>query len=116
MISLRSYIVFSTQGGFKDSQQILLRCRNGLEHRKQKEEYLRQEEAKRQTEEKIKEIVDECKKQYAAGTIKTQEDLAQCAQELASLDPLNADISAIKLEIMEKENLRQMEEQKKARF
>ena len=107
---------FSTQGGFKDSQQILLRCQNGLENRKQKEEYLRQEEAKRQTEEKIKEIVDECKKQYAAGAIKTQEDLAQCSQELASLDPLNADISAIKLEIMEKENLRQMEEQKKLAF
>ena len=107
----------SPMGYFKDSQQLLIQCQNALENQRHKEEYLAQEKAKKETEEKIKKIVDECKKQFAENKIQTEDDLNQCAAELlGGLDPANTDISTIRMEIAEKANLKMLEEQKKETY
>lgn len=107
----------SSSGYFKDSQQVLIQCQNALNNQMQKEEYLVQEKLKKETEAKIQKIAEECKKQYAEKKIKTEEDLNRCAAELlGGLDPANADISAIRMEIAEKSNLQLLREQKQAAF
>lgn len=107
----------SSAGFFKDSQQMLIHCQNALESQKQKEEYLAQEKIKKETEAKIEKIVEECKKQFAENKIKTEEELNQCAAELiGGLDPGNADISTMRMDIMEKANIKLLEEQKKASY
>ncbi len=109
--------ILSPVGYFKDSRQILLNCRNGLERQRQKEERMAQEKIKRETEERIKKIAEDCKKQFDEKKIQTEEGLNQCAEELlGGLDPANADISAIRMKIQEKASLKLMEEQKKAAF
>ena len=108
---------FSSVGYFKDSQQILMQCQNAFESRKQKEEYLAQEKERKETEAKIKKIADQCKKQFAEKKIQTEKDLDQCAAELlGGLDPANAEISAIRMEIAEKLNLKFLEEQKRQAY
>jgi len=107
----------SPSGYYKDSQQILISCQNGLERQRQKEEYLVREKLEKETEAKIKEIVNECKKQFAGGKIQTVEDLDQCAAELlGGLDPTNAEIFAIRMEIEEKANLKLLEEKRRATY
>ena len=108
---------FSSVGYFKDSQQILMQCQNALESQKHKEEYLAQEKAKKETEAKIKKIADQCKKQFSEKKIQTEEDLDQCAAELlGGLDPANAEISAIRMEITEGAYLKFLAEQKRQAY
>ena len=108
---------FSSVGYFKDSQQIFIQCENGLKSQRQKEEYLAREETRKKTEEKIKKIAEKCKEEYSAKIIKTVEDLNLCAAELLEgLDPGNSDISAIRVEIEEQENLKLLKEQKQAEY
>ena len=103
----------SGKGYFKESQQILNQCQTGLENQRQKEEYLAQEKIKQETEKKIKAMASKCEKEYAENKIQTVEELNHCAEELLSLDPANAEISSIRLQIEEKASLKALEEQKK---
>ena len=64
----------SSSGYFKDSEQVLIQCQNALDRLKQKEAYLEQEKIRKQTEARIQEIVDRCKKQYSKKIIQTVED------------------------------------------
>ena len=73
----------SPSGYYKDSQQVLISCQNGLERQRQKEEYLAREKLEKETEAKIKGITDECKKQFTDGKIQTEGDLDQCAGRAA---------------------------------
>ena len=104
-------------GYFKDSQQILSQCRLGQENQKKMEERKAQEEQRREIAEKIKKIVEKCKKEFAENKIRTEEELNACAAELISgLDPMNTDMAAIKMQIMERENLKSLEAEKQAAF
>ena len=107
----------SSGGYFKDSEQILIQCQNALDRLKQKEEYLEQEKIRKQTEARIQEIVDRCKKQYSKKVIQTVEDLNKCAEELlGGLDPANSEISSIRMEIEEKERLELLALQKREAY
>lgn len=103
---------------FKNSQEIFRDCHRGLKLQQEKEERLAQEKRAKETQGKITKIVNECKKQYAEKKIKTEEDLNQCARELlvGGLDPENSEISSIKMEIMEKSNIKALQEQKKENY
>ena len=107
----------TSSGSFKESAQLLISCEEGLARQRQKEEALAREEKKKQTEEQIKHIVEKCKAEYSENKIKTEEDLNICAVELLSgLDPGNADISSMRMEIVEKKNLKFLQDQKKAEY
>ena len=103
-------------GSFRDSQQLLISCQNGLVFQRQKKA---QEEAKKQrqeTELKIKELAERCQKEFDENKIKTLEDLNLCAADIFPLDPTNAVIAGLRNIIQEKETLKQLEEQKKAEY
>lgn len=103
--------------GASNSLQLSEACEQGLIWQKQKEEMLAGEEKERQTKEKIKKIVEKCQKEYQDKKITTEEQLDHCAEELlAGLDPANADISSIRMEIVEKEDLKRLQEQKRADY
>ena len=105
-----------SNGEFKDSFILIEKCRTALENQKQKEAYLAQQEEKKRTEEKIQALSGKCRKQFDQKNIKTVDDLNRCAEELLQLDPQNAEISSIRMEIEEKESLKLLEEQKKASY
>ena len=107
--------------GFSDgvsiSHQILRDCEQGLLYQQKEEEIQAREEKAKQTQEKIKKIAEKCQKEYKDKKIETEEQLNRCAEELmAGLDPMNAEISAIRREIIEKQNLQAMEEQKRVDY
>ena len=103
--------------GASNSHEILRSCEQGLIWQQQQEEIKAREEKAKQTQEKIKKIVEKCQKEYKDEKIETEEQLRQCAEELmAGLDPMNAEISAIRREIIEKQNLQALEEQKKVDY
>lgn len=107
----------SPQGYFKDSQSIINECRMALKNQRQKEEMLAQEEKRQATQKEIQKVVTECQTQYKENKIITESDLDFCAKQLLEgLDPENAEISAIRMEIGEKRNLKLLEEEKKQAF
>ena len=107
----------SSVGYYRDSKQLLLQCHNAVELQRQKEEYLAQEEIKRQTEEQIQKIVEKCKNQFKQNIIQTETDLNECAKELLEgLDPANADIAAIRMEITEREILKRLAAEKRQSY
>lgn len=107
----------SADGHYRDSKQILLQCHNAVELQRQKEEYLAQEEKRKQNEEQIQKIVEKCQSEFKKNIIQTEADLDDCARELLeALDPTNANISAIRMEIRERENIKRMEEEKRQSY
>ena len=101
-------------GHYKDSEGLLTQCQLGATKQKEMEEQTAQEEEEKKTSEKIKKIVEKCQKEFADKIIQTSADLDKCAEELTSgLDPINADIAAIRTKITEQENLQSLQEEKR---
>ena len=107
---------YSSAGVFRDSDQILIQCKNGLEFQRQKKAWEEAEKIKRETELKIKKLADQCQKEFEENKIKTLEDLNLCSSELMALDPNNATVASIRNEIQEREFKRQLKEQKQAEY
>ncbi len=99
---------------YLDSKQILTQCENSSENQKRYEEFLANEKKKKETEQKVKKLTEECQKQ--ADTFQTVDDLYACAKPILELDPSNAAINSIKLKIEEKATLSQLEEDKKQKY
>ena len=114
---LQKFAAGTDYPNLQNVQKLLVDCQNALEKQIQKEEYLAREKAKKETEEKIKKIVDECKKQFSENIIQTEDDLNRCAEELLrELDPENSEISAMRMEILEREQLKALENEKKEAY
>ncbi len=99
---------------YLDSKQILTQCQNSSENQKKYDEYLANEKKKKETEEKVKKMTEECQKK--SSTFQTVDDLYVCAKEILELDPSNAIINSIKLEIEEKETTAKMAEEKNQQY
>ena len=106
----------ASTGSFRDSQQLLVQCKNGLIYQKQKKAQEEAERQQKETELKIQKLAEQCQKQFDEKKIKTIEDLNLCAGELMSLDPNNPLIANIRNIIQEKETLKLIEEQKRAEY
>ena len=104
----------ASAGFFRDSQQLLISCQNGLVFQKQKKAQEEAEKQRQETELKIKELAERCQKEFDENKIKTLEDLNLCGADLFPLDPNNAVIAGLRNIIQEKETLKKLEEQKKA--
>ena len=99
---------------YLDSKQILVQCQNSAENQKRYNEMLANDKKKKETEEKVKKLAEECKSK--SDTFQTVDDLYFCAKSVLELDPSNAIINAIKLEIEEKNTLFKIAEEKKQSY
>lgn len=106
----------SSTGYFRDSQQLLIQCQNGLTAQKRKEAQIAAEEQEKKTKEEIRKITEECQRKFDQKEIQSLEDLNQCARPLESLDPENPIISNIRTQIEEKETLKRIAREKKQAY
>ena len=103
-------------GFYEDSQSLQNECQRGLNLKKQKQAEEKAEQKKKETEEKIQKLAMECQEKFKQGEIKTESELNECAKELFDLDPTNAVISAIKVQIQDTEIQKQLEKEKKQKY
>jgi len=103
-------------GFYEDSKQIQNECQAGLEIMAQKKAEEEAERKRQEVEARVKEIEQECLSQYEKGLIKTLVELNDCARELFDLDPNNAIISQIRLDIESAELQRKLAEEKKSEY
>ncbi len=99
---------------YKDSKQVENYCQQGKELEQIDADRERKEREKQEVENRIKAVIDDCRAK--AATLKTSADMSICLQSALELDPQNAAVNDLVMQMKVKEDQAQSEAQKAADF